>query len=30
MKSILKRFEDEHPTLWEDTEPDLFSQNLLK
>jgi hypothetical protein len=30
MKSILKRFEDEHPTLWEDNEPDLFSQNVLK
>jgi len=30
MKAILKRFEDEHPTLWEDNEPDLFSQNLTK
>jgi hypothetical protein len=30
MKAILKRFEDEHPTLWEENEPDLFSQNLLK
>jgi hypothetical protein len=30
MKTILKRFEDEHPTLWEDNEPDLFSQNVLK
>jgi hypothetical protein len=30
MKAILKRFEDEHPTLWEDNEPDLFNQNVLK
>jgi hypothetical protein len=30
MKTILKRFEDEHPTLWEDNEPDLFSQNVSK
>jgi hypothetical protein len=30
MKTILKRFEDEHPTLWEDNEPDLFSPNVLK
>jgi hypothetical protein len=27
MKAILKRFEDEHPTLWEEPEPTLFSQN---
>jgi hypothetical protein len=30
MKAILKRFEDEHPTLWEDSEPTLFNQNLMK
>ena len=30
MKAILKRFEDEHPTLWEDNEPDLFNQNVSK
>jgi hypothetical protein len=30
MKAILKRFEDEHPTLWEESEPDLFNQNLTK
>lgn len=30
MKAILKRFEDEHPTLWEETEPTLFNQNALK
>jgi hypothetical protein len=27
MKAILKRFEDEHPTLWEEPEPTLFSRN---
>lgn len=26
MKEILKRFEDEHPTLWEDSERTLFNQ----
>ena len=26
MKAILKRFEDEHPTLWEESEPTLFNQ----
>jgi hypothetical protein len=30
MKAILKRFEDEHPTLWEESEPNLFNQNLTK
>ena len=30
MKAILKRFEDEHPTLWEESEPTLFSQNVIK
>jgi len=30
MKAILKRFEDEHPTLWEENEPDLFTQNVPK
>jgi hypothetical protein len=25
MKAILKRFDDEHPTLWEEPEPTLFS-----
>jgi hypothetical protein len=28
MKAILKRFEEEHPTLWEENEPTLFNQNL--
>jgi uncharacterized membrane protein len=30
MKAILKRFEDEHPTLWEENEPTLFNQNTAK
>lgn len=30
MKAILKRFEDEHPTLWEEHDPTLFSQNVSK
>jgi hypothetical protein len=30
MKAILKRFEEEHPTLWEEPEPTLFSQNAAK
>lgn len=28
MKEILKRFEDDHPTLWEDNERTLFNQNV--
>jgi hypothetical protein len=27
MKAILKRFDDEHPTLWEEPEPTLFNQD---
>jgi hypothetical protein len=27
MKAILKRFEDEHPSLWEESEPTLFRQH---
>ena len=27
MKAILKRFDDEHPTLWEESEPTLFTQD---
>jgi hypothetical protein len=27
MKAILKKFDDEHPTLWEETEPTLFNQH---
>jgi hypothetical protein len=27
MRAILKRFENEHPTLWEETDPTLFNQS---
>ena len=27
MRAIIKRFEEEHPTLWEETEPSLFTKN---
>ncbi|MBE0653681.1 MAG: hypothetical protein IH594_07780 [Bacteroidales bacterium] len=30
MKAILKRFEEEHPTLWEENEPTLFNQNASR
>jgi len=30
MKAILKRFEEEHPTLWEENEPSLFNQNVSR
>jgi hypothetical protein len=30
MKAILKRFEEEHPTLWEEPEPSLFNQDGSK
>ncbi len=30
MKAIVKRFEEEHPTLWEETEPTLFNQNVTR
>jgi hypothetical protein len=30
MKAILQRFEEEHPTLWEESEPTLFNQNVWK
>ncbi|HKK41514.1 MAG TPA: hypothetical protein VJ963_03830 [Bacteroidales bacterium] len=30
MKAIIKRFEEEHPTLWEETEPTLFNQNVTQ
>ncbi|MCU0361783.1 MAG: hypothetical protein MUD02_04640 [Bacteroidales bacterium] len=26
MKAIIKRFEEEHPTLWEETDRTLFNQ----
>jgi hypothetical protein len=28
MKEIVKRFEEEHPTLWEESERTLFNQNI--
>jgi hypothetical protein len=28
MKAIIKRFETEHPTLWEEQEPTLFNRNV--
>jgi hypothetical protein len=28
MKEIIKRFEEEHPTLWEENERTLFNQNF--
>jgi hypothetical protein len=30
MKAILKRFEEEHPSLWEENEPTLFNQNVAQ
>ena len=30
MKAILKRFEEEHPTLWEESERTLFNQNVTQ
>jgi hypothetical protein len=30
MKAILKRFEEEHPTLWEEPEPSLFNQSAAR
>jgi len=30
MKAILKRFDDEYPSLWEEIEPTLFNQNVTK
>jgi hypothetical protein len=30
MRAILKRFEEEHPTLWEEPESTLFNQNAAK
>ncbi len=30
MTAILKRFDEEHPSLWEDSEPDLFSGKDVK
>jgi hypothetical protein len=30
MRAILKRFDDEHPTLWEVHEPTLFNKDTEK
>jgi hypothetical protein len=30
MKAILKKFEEEHPTLWEEIDPTLFNQNVTR
>jgi hypothetical protein len=30
MKAIIKRFEEEHPSLWEEPEPTLFNQHSSK
>jgi hypothetical protein len=30
MKAIIKRFEEEHPTLWEDFDATLFNQEISK
>lgn len=29
MKEIIRRFNDEHPTLWEEGDPDLFSKRII-
>lgn len=28
MMTIIKKFEEDHPTLWEENEPTLFNQNV--
>jgi hypothetical protein len=28
MRAILKRFEEEHPSLWEENEPTIFNQKI--
>jgi hypothetical protein len=30
MKAIIKRFEEEHPTLWEEFDPSFFNQEDTK
>jgi hypothetical protein len=30
MKAIIKRFEEEHPSLWEEFDTTLFSQEVSK
>ena len=30
MKAIIKRFDDEYPSLWEESEPTLFNKKLAR
>jgi hypothetical protein len=30
MKAILKKFEEDHPSLWEENDPTLFNQNVAR
>ncbi|MGA1978832.1 MAG: hypothetical protein ABSG89_13425 [Bacteroidales bacterium] len=29
MKAIIKRFDEEHPSLWEEPDPSLFNRNIV-
>lgn len=29
LTNVLKRFEDDYPTLWQEPEPNLFNQRIL-
>jgi len=29
MKAIIKRFDEEYPTLWEESEPTLFNKKIV-
>lgn len=30
MKAILKKFDEDHPTLWEESAPTLFNKNVSR
>jgi len=30
MKAIIKRFDEEYPTLWEESEPTLFNKRIVQ
>ena len=30
MKAIIKRFDEEYPTLWEESEPTLFNKKIVR
>jgi len=30
MKAIIKRFDEEYPTLWEESEPTLFNKKIAR